>query len=100
MPISNIHDAKTNLSKLIEAALRGEEVVIAKAGKPVVRIVAIAEEPAEKPLTPGEKFKHGVELLQAKYANVPPITWEQWVESDRYVLQFFEDSLNQDEPDP
>jgi hypothetical protein len=54
----------------------------------------------EKPLTPGEKFKRGVELMQAKYANVPPITWEQWVESDRYVQQLFEDSLNQDEPDP
>jgi prevent-host-death family protein len=100
MPTSNIHDAKTNLSKLIEAALRGEDVIIAKAGKPVVRLVAIEDKPAEKPLTPGEKFKRGMESLRAKYANVPPITWEQWVESDRYVLQLFEDSLNQDEPDP
>jgi prevent-host-death family protein len=98
MPISNIHNAKTNLSKLIEAALRGEDVVIAKAGKPVVRLVAIAEEPSEKPLTPGEKFRRGAELLQAKYAHLPRITEEQWAESDRYVLQLFEDSLN--EPDP
>lgn len=37
----NIHDAKTNLSKLIERALAGEEVVIAKAGKPVVRLAPI-----------------------------------------------------------
>ncbi len=99
MSTSNIHEAKTNLSKLIEAALRGEEVVIAKAGKPVVRLVAIVEEPAEKPLTPGEKFKRGVELMRAKYANAE-ITEQQWAESDRYVLQLFEDSLNQDEPDP
>lgn len=37
-----IHAAKTNLSKLIEAALRGEEVVIAKGSKPVVRLVPVA----------------------------------------------------------
>ncbi|WP_404400860.1 type II toxin-antitoxin system Phd/YefM family antitoxin [Pelagibacterium halotolerans] len=37
-----IHAAKTNLSKLIEAALAGEEVVIAKGKKPVARILPIA----------------------------------------------------------
>ena len=39
MLISNVHEAKTNLSKLIELALAGEEVVVAKAGKPVAKIV-------------------------------------------------------------
>ena len=39
----NIHDAKTNLSKLIEAAVKaGEPFVIAKAGKPVVTVTPIA----------------------------------------------------------
>ncbi|EPE93961.1 type II toxin-antitoxin system Phd/YefM family antitoxin [Rhizobium grahamii] len=38
-----IHNAKTNLSKLIEAAKAGEEVVIAKGKTPVARIVAIAQ---------------------------------------------------------
>ncbi|QGM96643.1 type II toxin-antitoxin system Phd/YefM family antitoxin [Methylocystis parvus] len=37
----NIHTAKSQLSKLIEAALSGEDVVIAKGDKPVVRLVAI-----------------------------------------------------------
>jgi prevent-host-death family protein len=37
-----IHAAKTNLSKLIEAALAGEEVVIAKGKRPMVRIVPVA----------------------------------------------------------
>lgn len=37
-----IHAAKTNLSKLIEAALGGEEVVIARGDKPVVRLVPVA----------------------------------------------------------
>ena len=35
----NMLEAKTHLSKLVEAALRGEEVVIANRGKPVVRLV-------------------------------------------------------------
>ncbi len=41
MEIANIHEAESQLSKLIEQALRGEEVVITKAGTPVVRLVPI-----------------------------------------------------------
>ncbi len=93
MSISNIHDAKTNLSKLIEAALRGEDVVIAKAGKPVVRLVAVEQQAEEKPLTPGEKLRRGIGMWKGK---VPEITDEQWAESDRYVLQLFEESLGKD----
>lgn len=37
-----VHAAKTNLSKLIEAALAGEEVVIAKGKHPVVKIVPVS----------------------------------------------------------
>ncbi|MBU6405080.1 MAG: type II toxin-antitoxin system prevent-host-death family antitoxin [Metallibacterium scheffleri] len=37
----NIHEAKTNLSRLIEQAVKGESFVIAKAGKPMVRVTAI-----------------------------------------------------------
>ncbi len=39
----NIHQAKTNLSKLIAMTLAGEDVIIAKAGKPVAKIVAYKE---------------------------------------------------------
>ena len=39
MQIVNIHDAKTNLSKLLEEVYSGKDVVIAKAGKPVAKIV-------------------------------------------------------------
>ena len=41
MEIANIHEAKSRLSKLIEHALSGEEVIIAKAGQPIVRLVPI-----------------------------------------------------------
>jgi prevent-host-death family protein len=42
----NIHEAKSQLSRLIEAAVSGEEVVINKAGTPVVRIVPVQSKPA------------------------------------------------------
>jgi prevent-host-death family protein len=41
MVVANIHQAKTNLSKLIEQAEAGEEVVIARNGKPAVRLTPI-----------------------------------------------------------
>lgn len=43
MQTVNIHEAKTNLSKLIEKTLAGEDVIIAKAGKPVAKLVAYKE---------------------------------------------------------
>lgn len=51
MLTTNIYDAKTNLSKLIEQVLQGKEVVIAKAGKPVVKLVSYSE--TKKPRVPG-----------------------------------------------
>jgi len=41
MKTVNIHEAKTQLSKLIEEASKGEAFVIAKAGKPVVKVMAL-----------------------------------------------------------
>lgn len=37
----NIHEAKTHLSRLIEQAVAGEDIVIAKAGRPLVRLVRL-----------------------------------------------------------
>ena len=51
MPIkANIHDAKTNLSKLIKLAIEGEEVIIAKAGKPVAKLIPFVEKSTERKL--------------------------------------------------
>jgi prevent-host-death family protein len=41
MQTYNIHDAKTQLSKLVEMAARGESFLIAKAGKPMVKVIAL-----------------------------------------------------------
>lgn len=51
----NVHDAKTHLSRLIERALAGEDIVVARAGKPCVRLVPVADEPLP-PREPG-RFK-------------------------------------------
>jgi prevent-host-death family protein len=39
----NIHDAKTQLSKLVDQAAQGESFIIAKAGKPMVKVVALGK---------------------------------------------------------
>lgn len=44
----NIHDAKSNLSKLIVQAIEGKEVVISKAGKPIVKLVRIVPDQKKK----------------------------------------------------
>ena len=48
METVNIHEAKTHLSRLIERAVAGEPFIIAKAGKPMVQVTAVAEH--KKPL--------------------------------------------------
>lgn len=45
----NIHEAKTQLSKLVEEAAVGEEIIIAKAGKPKARLVPFADAPKREP---------------------------------------------------
>lgn len=42
MTVVNMHEAKTNLSKLVQRAAAGEEIIVAKAGEPVAKIVAYA----------------------------------------------------------
>ncbi len=44
----NIHEAKTHLSKLLQRVMNGEEIIIAKAGKPVARLLPITEAPAQR----------------------------------------------------
>jgi prevent-host-death family protein len=50
MPAINLNEAKANLSRLVDAAVAGEEIIIAKAGKPVVRLAPVE---AQTPRQPG-----------------------------------------------
>lgn len=49
--IVNMHQAKTSLSRLVEKALAGEEVVIARNGEPLVRLVPVVKK--QEPRVPG-----------------------------------------------
>ena len=45
----NLYDAKTQLSRLVDRAIAGEDIVIARAGKPVVRLVPLASAAPRQP---------------------------------------------------
>ncbi|XDD48397.1 type II toxin-antitoxin system Phd/YefM family antitoxin [Leptospira sp. WS39.C2] len=53
----NIHDAKSNLSKLIVQAVEGKEVIISKAGKPLLKLVRIV---------PDQNKKRNIGIYQGK----------------------------------
>jgi prevent-host-death family protein len=59
--VVNVHEAKTHLSRLLDRAAAGEEIVVARAGRPVARLVALAPERA--PRQPG--------VLRGKIATTP-----------------------------
>jgi prevent-host-death family protein len=46
----NMHAAKTHLSRLVEEAAAGEEIIIAKSGKPVARLCPLAQAPKKRVL--------------------------------------------------
>lgn len=50
MPKINIHEAKTHLSRYVEEAAQGKEIIIAKAGKPVARIAPLVAVKAARKL--------------------------------------------------
>jgi prevent-host-death family protein len=78
MSITTIHEAKTNLSRLIEKAERGEEVIIARGKKPVVKLVPV-EEPAENPKTrPLGMYKGAFEWSDSFFEPLPDDELEAW----------------------
>ena len=72
MTMVNIHQAKTNLSKLLDRMLAGEEIVIAKAGKPVARLVPVEE---RLPRVPG--IASG-KVTDAFFEPLPDTALEAW----------------------
>jgi prevent-host-death family protein len=59
MPTVNIHEAKTHLSRLIETAISGEPVIIAKAGKPLVKLIALD--------APGQDGKRRLGFMEGQF---------------------------------
>lgn len=74
--IVNMHDAKSNLSKLVLQAHEGDEIILARAGKPVAKIVPY-EAPARK------------SIFGALKDVIPEITNEQWEASDRDMAKLW-----------
>ncbi len=73
--IFTVHQAKTQLSKLIASALDGEEVIIARGDKPVVKLTAL--EPAKKKRVFGA-FKGEFELTDAFFEPLPDEELALW----------------------
>lgn len=71
----NIHDAKTHFSRLIERVQAGEEIVIAKAGKPVAKLIAI-----ERPKRVPGALKHLVGSLDGLLQPWPKGLLRDWEE--------------------
>lgn len=84
MKTVNIHQAKTQLSRLLKRVEAGEEVVLARAGKPVAKLVPM---PANKPREPGlwlKKYPHLIpeleklgELIEQPLPEDELALWEQ-----------------------
>jgi prevent-host-death family protein len=90
----NIGEAKTRLSELVAAALRGEEVVLNKAGHPQVRLVPVEEAEDVRRAAITAKRKAAFGFLAEKYAHlrpedtiVPPSMTDEEVE-ERFQRKF------------
>ena len=87
----NLYEAKTNLSRLVDEAAKGEDIVIAKNGRPLARLTAIAT--AEKPEK--RKFGQWAHLLtpEERQDLNSPSWWLRWKEADVEIERDFERSL-------
>ncbi|MGO9340800.1 MAG: type II toxin-antitoxin system Phd/YefM family antitoxin [Terracidiphilus sp.] len=73
----NLYEAKTHLSSLVERAARGEEIVIAKAGKPMAKLISLA---ADRELKPIRKFGQnllGITFLSDDWEKDIPLSYFQ-----------------------
>ena len=77
--IVKMHEAKTQLSKLVAAALAGEEVVIARGSEPLVKLTPINA--ARKKRVPG-KYKGLFELTEAFFEPLPEDELALWEGKD------------------
>lgn len=90
----NIYEAKTHLSQLVEQASKGEEIVIAKNGKPMARLVGpqAAVESHKKKRVGGQWAKY---LTPEERKDFGSPEWQRrWKEADEEILRDFEDALN------
>lgn len=75
MPVITIHQAKTNLSRLIAQAASGEEIIIARGSKPVARLVPVGEVKGKR--QPGS-LKGVLHIGPEFFEPLPPDELERW----------------------
>ena len=68
----NLYEAKTHLSSLVDRAAKGEEIVIAKAGKPMAKLVKSDKETAPARIPFGQNLL-GIKILSADWEEDIPI---------------------------
>jgi prevent-host-death family protein len=96
--IVNVHQAKTHLSGLLDRAAAGEEVIIAKAGKPVARLTGLDESAGHGPRQPG--MFPGLRVSDSFFEPLPDeelSAWEQRYEGQFGVVAEKVRSLNSNE---
>jgi len=72
--VVNVHEAKTQFSRLLERAHRGETIVLAKAGKPYAKLVPLAAAAPRKPGALKGKFR----LTKAFFEPLPEEELRRW----------------------
>jgi prevent-host-death family protein len=81
----NLYEAKTQLSSLVDRAAKGEEFVIAKAGKPMARLLPMpAEENAIKQLPFGRNLL-GITFLSDDWEDDLPPEWFEGEDEDKLI---------------
>lgn len=79
----NIHEAKTHLSRLVQRAAEGEEIIIGRAGKPVAKLV---------PYEPRKEARQ-LGLMKGMITFLPG-----YDEADEEIERLFEESINEPPP--
>ena len=72
----NVHEAKTNLSSLLQRVEAGEEIIIARAGEPVAKLVSVTPQP-KKPRVPG-RWKGRIEINDSFFAPMSLEELKDW----------------------
>lgn len=76
----NIHDAKTHFSRVINQALKGDEIIIARGGKPLIRLVPYTE---EKQIRRGGQFKGLMQISDDFDAPLPEEILKHFYEDEK-----------------
>lgn len=88
----NLYEAKTKLSQLVEDAARGEEIIIAKNGKPLAKLTVVTPVQTHKK----REFGQWAHLVDPNDKRTDAEWWRDWKAMDAEIERDFEQSINED----